>query len=97
MCKLLVPCSATLTQMDLNAMVAACYALPVLVSVLTVRFFYVLWHSDQPASRPRTTGLRCLIVLGSGEYVLQSCLACQIPYGQVLNAVAWYIKQYSKV
>ena len=56
--------------MDLNAMVAACYALPVLVFVLTVHFFYVLWHSDQPASRPRTTGLRCLIVLGSGEYVL---------------------------
>ncbi|CAD6270740.1 unnamed protein product [Miscanthus lutarioriparius] len=56
----------TLSKMDLNAMVAACYALPVLVSVLTVRFFYVLWHSGQPASRPRTTGLRCLIVLGSG-------------------------------
>jgi hypothetical protein len=43
MCKLLVLCSATLTQMDPNAMVAACYTLPVLVSVLTVRFFYVLW------------------------------------------------------
>ncbi|XP_066359956.1 uncharacterized protein [Miscanthus floridulus] len=61
----------TLSKMDLNAMVAACYALPVLVSVLTVRFFYVLWHSDQPASRPRTTGLRCLIVLGSGGHTAE--------------------------
>ncbi|XP_066356998.1 uncharacterized protein [Miscanthus floridulus] len=58
-------------QMDLNAVVAACYALPVLVSVLTVRFFYVLWHSGQPASRPRTTGLCCLIVLGSGGHTAE--------------------------
>ncbi|XP_066356436.1 uncharacterized protein [Miscanthus floridulus] len=57
--------------MDLNAVVAACYALPVLVSVLTVRFFYVLWYSGQPASRPRTTGLRCLIVLGSGGHTAE--------------------------
>jgi hypothetical protein len=75
MCKLLIPRSATSMQMGLNAVVAACYAVPVLASVLTVRFFYVLWHSGQPASRPCTTRLRCLIVLGSGEYVLRSCLS----------------------
>jgi hypothetical protein len=75
MCKFLVPSSATLMQMGLNAVVAACYVFLVLVSVLTVRFFYVLWHSGQPESRLCATRLRCLNVLGSGEYVLQSCLS----------------------
>ncbi|EES15747.1 UDP-N-acetylglucosamine transferase subunit ALG14 homolog isoform X2 [Sorghum bicolor] len=57
--------------MGLNAAAAAFYAFPVLISVLTVRFFYVLWHSGQPVSRPRATGLRCLIVLGSGGHTAE--------------------------
>ena len=55
-------------HMGVDALPAACYALPVLVSLLTIRLFYVLWRSGQPSSRPRAGGLRCLIVLGSGEY-----------------------------
>ncbi|KAF8652924.1 hypothetical protein HU200_062353 [Digitaria exilis] len=42
-----------------------------LVSLLAIRFVYMLWRSDQPSSRSPTAGLRCLIVLGSGEYVLR--------------------------
>ncbi|WVZ74117.1 hypothetical protein U9M48_022339 [Paspalum notatum var. saurae] len=54
-----------------DALAAICYALPVLVSLLTVRFFYVLWRSSQPASRPRAARLRCLIVLGSGGHTAE--------------------------
>nr|CAB3450744.1 unnamed protein product [Digitaria exilis]CAB3479588.1 unnamed protein product [Digitaria exilis] len=50
---------------------AACYALPVLVALFTVRFFYVLWRSGQPSSRPQAAGLRCLIVLGSGGHTAE--------------------------
>ncbi|AQK38833.1 hypothetical protein ZEAMMB73_Zm00001d023281 [Zea mays] len=57
--------------MGLNAVVAACYVFPVLVSVLAVRFFYVLWHSGQPESRLCATRLRCLIVLGSGGHTAE--------------------------
>ncbi|KAL5676409.1 hypothetical protein ACJX0J_012540, partial [Zea mays] len=57
----------TLSKMGLDAVVAACYVFLVLVSVLTVRFFYVLWHSGQPESRLCTTRLRCLNVLGSDQ------------------------------
>ncbi|CAN6274854.1 unnamed protein product [Urochloa humidicola] len=60
-------------QMGLDALPVACYALPVLVSLLSVRFFYVLWHSGQPSSRPCpcAAGLRCLIVLGSGGHTAE--------------------------
>ncbi|XP_062219960.1 uncharacterized protein LOC133919553 [Phragmites australis] len=57
--------------MGLDALTAACCALPVLVSLLTVRFFYVLWRSGQPLSRPHAAGLRCLIVLGSGGHTAE--------------------------
>ncbi|KAF8672007.1 hypothetical protein HU200_003940 [Digitaria exilis] len=57
--------------MGLDDLAAACYALPVLVALFTVRFFYVLWRSGQPSSRPQAGGLRCLIVLGSGGHTAE--------------------------
>nr|CAB3447571.1 unnamed protein product [Digitaria exilis] len=65
------PPSAASTQMGLDDLAAACYALPVLVALFTVRFFYVLWRSGQPSSRPQAGGLRCLIVLGSGGHTAE--------------------------
>ncbi|KAG2653167.1 UDP-N-acetylglucosamine transferase subunit ALG14 homolog isoform X2 [Panicum virgatum] len=58
-------------HMGVDALPAACYALPVLVSLLTIRLFYVIWRSGQPSSRPRAGGLRCLIVLGSGGHTAE--------------------------
>ncbi|XP_039855751.1 UDP-N-acetylglucosamine transferase subunit ALG14 homolog isoform X2 [Panicum virgatum] len=58
-------------HMGADALPAACYALPVLVSLLTIRLFYVLWRSGQPSSKPRAGGLRCLIVLGSGGHTAE--------------------------
>ncbi|XP_039855258.1 UDP-N-acetylglucosamine transferase subunit ALG14 homolog isoform X2 [Panicum virgatum] len=58
-------------RMGVDALPAACYALPVLVSLLTIRLFYVLWRSGQPSSKPRAGGLRCLIVLGSGGHTAE--------------------------
>jgi hypothetical protein len=63
--------------MGLDAMAAACCVLPVLVSLLSIRFVYVLWRSGQPLSGSPTAGLRCLIVLGSGEHVLPD--GCEWP------------------
>ncbi|KAL6642230.1 hypothetical protein ACP70R_020411 [Stipagrostis hirtigluma subsp. patula] len=58
--------------MELRPVAAACCcALPLLVSLLTVRFFYVLWRSGKPPSRPHVAGLRCLIVLGSGGHTAE--------------------------
>ncbi|CAO2039506.1 unnamed protein product [Urochloa humidicola] len=58
--------------MGLDALAAACCALPVVVSFLAVRFAYVLWRSGQPSSgSPPTAGLRCLIVLGSGGHTAE--------------------------
>jgi len=76
-------------HMGVDALPAACYALPVLVSLLTIRLFYVLWRSGQPSSKPRAGGLRCLIVLGSGEYLL--------PVKHLLDTVIWYMKQHLQV
>ena len=76
-------------HMGVDALPAACYALRVLVSLLTICLFYVLWRSAQPASRPHAGGLRCLIVLGSGEYLL--------PVKHLLDTVIWYMKQHLQV
>ncbi|RLN07866.1 hypothetical protein C2845_PM11G10190 [Panicum miliaceum] len=57
--------------MGLDALAAACCVLPVLLSLLAVRFAYVLWRSGQPSSRSLTAGLRCLIVLGSGGHTTE--------------------------
>ncbi|KAL6633743.1 hypothetical protein ACP70R_026414 [Stipagrostis hirtigluma subsp. patula] len=57
--------------MGLDAVVAACCAFPVLVSLPIIRVFYVLWRSSQPPSRPVGAGLRCLIVLGSGGHTAE--------------------------
>ncbi|CAN6244997.1 unnamed protein product [Urochloa humidicola] len=58
--------------MGLDALDAACCVLPVVVSLLAVRFVYVLWRSGQPSSgSPPTAGLRCLIVLGSGGHTAE--------------------------
>ncbi|KAJ1280429.1 hypothetical protein BS78_04G232100 [Paspalum vaginatum] len=54
-----------------DALATISYAVPVLVSLLTVRFFFVLWRSSQPASKPRAARLRCLIVLGSGGHTAE--------------------------
>ncbi|KAM0917069.1 hypothetical protein ACQ4PT_009802 [Festuca glaucescens] len=53
--------------MGLDAFVAVCCAIPVLLSLLLVRVAYVLCRSGLPPSKPHAAGLRCLIVLGSGE------------------------------
>ncbi|KAL6911855.1 hypothetical protein ACP4OV_000660 [Aristida adscensionis] len=58
-------------RMGLDAVAAACCAFPVLVSLLTVRVFYVLWRSSQPPARPDGAGLRCLVVLGSGGHTAE--------------------------
>ncbi|KAL6906067.1 hypothetical protein ACP4OV_003668 [Aristida adscensionis] len=58
--------------MGLDAVAAACCcALPLLVALLTVRFFYVLWRSGRPLSGPHAAGLRCLVVLGSGGHTAE--------------------------
>ncbi|XP_062222363.1 uncharacterized protein LOC133921490 [Phragmites australis] len=57
--------------MGLDDLEAACCALPVLVSLLAIRFVYVLWRSGQPSSKPSAAGLRCLIVLGSGGHTAE--------------------------
>jgi hypothetical protein len=62
--------SLALTRMAFDALATACCVLPVLVSLLAVRVVYVLWRSGQPRSKPEAAAVRCLIVLGSGEFVL---------------------------
>lgn len=57
--------------MGLDAFAAACCAIPVLASLLAVRFAYVLCRSGLPPTRPRAAGLRCLIVLGSGGHTAE--------------------------
>jgi hypothetical protein len=62
--------SSALTPMAFDALATACCVLPVLVSLLAVRVVYVLWRSGQPRLKPDAVAVRCLIVLGSGEFVL---------------------------
>ncbi|KAG8071949.1 hypothetical protein GUJ93_ZPchr0006g44346 [Zizania palustris] len=59
--------------MGLDASTAACCALPVFVSLLVVRFAYVMYHSGRPLSRLSASAarVRCLIVLGSGGHTAE--------------------------
>ncbi|KAI4981258.1 hypothetical protein ZWY2020_021743 [Hordeum vulgare] len=58
-------------EMGFNAFAAACFAIPVLVSVLAVRVAYVICRSGLPPSKSPASGLRCLIVLRSGGHTAE--------------------------
>jgi hypothetical protein len=74
----LVPFSAASTEMGLHAFTPTCCSNPVLISLLVVRVAYVLCRSGLALLKPHSTGLWCLIVLGSGEYALVVTLKCSI-------------------
>uniref|UniRef100_A0A0D9Y0K3 UDP-N-acetylglucosamine transferase subunit ALG14 n=1 Tax=Leersia perrieri TaxID=77586 RepID=A0A0D9Y0K3_9ORYZ len=59
--------------MGLDVSMAVCYALPVLVSLLVVRFAYVKYCSGHPHLKlpASAAGMRCLIVLGSGGHTAE--------------------------
>jgi hypothetical protein len=68
---------SALTRTTFDALATACYILPVLVSLLAVRV--VLWRNGQPRSKPDATAVRCLIMLGSSEFVLVGTLKTGYP------------------